>query len=365
MTLEVSREQVLAFRWHAQQLDRPAGSATDADLLDLGVQDTGAGAAWALTQRGVAEPPSSLLAWTLRGAPHLYRRADAAAVATATSPFSDADAGKRIYDAATPLRRAGLGILEGLREVAEASRAIVDGPTVKGELSAGLTAVLDPVHLRHCVPCDAIHPWEMPFRLAALQAGLELEPSTSPPVLRRVSGFEPPLFGQAGGEAEPRLHVVRAYLRFFGPATPKDVAAYLDAPVAEVRGHWPEDAVQVDGGWVLAADVDALTAPVPPPVGDLRLLGAFDPWLQLRDRETLVADPARRKDLWRNLGRPGAVVVDGEVVGTWRPRSAGKKLTLHVDHWGTVDRSLDAAVREQAELLATHRGQVLHDVVAG
>ena len=39
----LTREQVLAFRWRAHQLDPEAGSANDVDLLDLGVQDTGTG----------------------------------------------------------------------------------------------------------------------------------------------------------------------------------------------------------------------------------------------------------------------------------------------------------------------------------
>lgn len=49
---------------------------------------------------------------------------------------------------------------------------------------------------------------------AALQAGLELEPGTSPPVLHRIPDLRPPLFGRPAGEAEPRFDVIRNYLRF-------------------------------------------------------------------------------------------------------------------------------------------------------
>src|SRR4051794_22350481 len=114
---DVTREQVLAFRLRAQQLDRDAGSLDDTAVLDLGVQDTGPdGGRWALANRGVDDVPGDALAtvWTIRGAPHLYRRADLPGVAAATAPFSDADAGKRIYDAAKPLKAAGIPNLVGL-----------------------------------------------------------------------------------------------------------------------------------------------------------------------------------------------------------------------------------------------------------
>src|SRR5690242_1279843 len=121
----VSREQVLRFRVAAQQLDR-AGRHRDAAVLDLGVQDTGPdGARWALEIRGAHVPEDDLvLAWTLRGAPHAYRRAEAAQVAAAVAPWSEADAAKRIFDAARQLKVAGIPVLEALDHVATQMREI-------------------------------------------------------------------------------------------------------------------------------------------------------------------------------------------------------------------------------------------------
>lgn len=358
--LQVSREQVLAYRFSAQQLDRqPSETASDAEVLDIGVQDTGTdGARWALANRGVdidiqeaGKPsPDLVLAWTLRGAPHVYRRADIAAVAAATTPYSSADAGKRIFDAAKPLRAAGIDPGDALDEIAGHMREIVAQPTGKGELSRELTARLDAPYLRNCRPCNAIHAYEQPFRLAALRAGLELQPATSPPVLQRIPGWRGP-----ADEVPVRLDVVRAYLRLLGPATPKHVAGYLDAPVSEVKAHWPADVEVVDlegeRRWLLAADVDGLRAATLDQHA-LRLLSPFDLFLQARDREILVASAMHRKLLWPVLGRPGAIARGGQIVGGWRPRTTGGKLKLALQTWSEVPKQ---ALAEQAERLATTR----------
>ena len=348
----MTRRQVLGFRLRAQQLDRETGALEDTAVLDLGVQDTGAdGGLWALALRGLTDPPADELAtvWTIRGAPHLYRRADLPVIATATAPLTDADAGKRIFDAAKPLKAAGIGNLTALDAVADAMRSIVTAPMVKGAMSARLTAVMDEPYLRSCVPCDAIHIHEMPFRLAALRAGLELQAGTSPPVLQPIPGFRP------AGTVPERFDVVRAYLRLLGPATPKLVAGYLDAPVRDVQAHWPADAVelQVEGErrWLLPDDVDRLGDP--PAV--TRLLGPFDLHLQARDRTLLVEEPARAKDLWRTLGRPGGVLVDGEITGTWRARRSGPGVAVSVEPWGPASSAVRAAIGEQAERLAHFR----------
>jgi hypothetical protein len=355
--VKVSRDQVLGFRVWAQQLGAEAGrrgGPADPAVLDVGVQDTGPdGGRWALAIRGAPEFPADelVLLWTIRGAPHLYRRRDLPQVAAAVAPFSDADAGKRIFDAAKPLKAAGIGNLAALDTVADAMRQVVTAPTSKGELSTRLAGMLDPAYLRFCRSCNATHPYEMPFRLAALRAGLELRPGSSPPVLQPVPGLRP------APRVAPRFDVVRGYLRLLGPATPKLVAEYLDAPVTEVRARWPADVVEVSVAgqprWVLAGDEPALAAER---VRVTRLLGPFDLFLQARDRPLLVDDRARAKALWPVLGRPGAVLIDGEVAGLWRPRKSGAALAVQVQLWSRASARVRSAVAEQAERLAAHRG---------
>ena len=348
----LGRQQVLARRVRAQELDRAPGSAPDAAVLDLGVQDTGPdGGRWALALRGVDALPDDqlVLLWTIRGAPHLYRRADLAGVAAATAPFSEADAAKRVHDAAKPLKAAGIPVLEALDTVAAAMRDIAREPTVKGDMSGGLTARLPEPYLRDCRPCGTTHVHEMPFRVAALRAGLELEPGTSPPVLRRLPEIAP------AEVVPPHLDVVRAYLRLLGPATPAHVAGYLEAPPADVRSRWPADAeeVLVDGErrWEVpgadAGEADPST---------LRLLGPFDLFLQARDRTTLVPDAARAKELWPVIGRPGAVLSGGGIAGTWRARRTGRGVAVTVHAWSPVPR---ARLEHEAERLAAFRGMAL------
>ncbi|WP_205327830.1 winged helix DNA-binding domain-containing protein [Glycomyces sp. YM15] len=357
----IERRQVHRYRIQAQQLDREHGTIADTAVLDLGVQDTGPdGALWALEARGVdtaglgaaAEHRDDLVwLWTLRGAPHCYRRADAAQVAAAVAPWSEADASKRIFDASKPLKDAGIPVLDALDAVAGQMRAIVKQPMVKGEMSTRLHEAMPEPYQRYCRACEAVHLYEMPFRLSAIQAGLELVPDTSPPVLQPM-----PEFTVADAYAD-RLDPVRAYLHLLGPATHKQVAEYVDAPVREVKAHWPEDAVEVevDGEtrWMLEADLPALQEAS---ATATRLLGPYDLYLQGRDRSTLVADPAMVKALWPVLGRPGAVLVDGEIAGLWRPRKSGKKFTVAVEPWRDLDGPELKAVEAEAEKLAAFRG---------
>ncbi len=232
---------------------------TDAAIFDFGIQDTGRdGASWALANRGVPvrsaaqleADPDIALAWTLRGAPHYYRRSELPDVLVATSPFSDKDAGKRIIGADKPLQEAGIAARDGLAEVASQMRRIVTKPMVKGEVSTRLTAALEralPALLR-ALPGRPSVGTAVPARRAVRRTGaragdLAAGAAAHPGWPRRKAGpADDPL------AAPEHLQPIRNYLRFLGPATPNDVAAFLDAPVAEIKAHWPEDAVEVDRG---------------------------------------------------------------------------------------------------------------------
>jgi hypothetical protein len=371
-SVRTTRSAVLRRRVHVQQLDRPAGataSPTDADVLTFGVQDTGPdGSRWALAVRGVDVraddwPEELALAWTLRGAPHLYRRADLAAVQRALRPYSDADAARRVLDASRKWREVGLHPLDAWARVAAAEHELVREPVVKGELSTRMTAELGEPFTRWCGPCQATHLFELTFRLPAVHAGLELVPGTSPPVLRPIPGWPRGQVGQVArdDDAPDGDHdLLRQLLHLLGPMTPKQAAEFLDAPLADVRRRWPSDAVEVDvdgrPAAMLAADVQDLRTSEHGDGPVVRLLGPYDLFVQGRDRDLLVPDPARRKALWPVLGRPGAVLVDGEVVGTWRPRTRGRRLALELDPWVPWDGTTTEAVRVEHERLARFRG---------
>jgi hypothetical protein len=152
---------------------------------------------------------------------------------------------------------------------------------------------------------------------------------------------------------DARLELARRYLHVFGPATAEAFAEW--AGIAPARGRATFDALAgsltpvrtpVGDAWILADDEEAFRTCVRGDVASARLLPSGDAYflLQGADRELLVPDPGRRRMLWTPRVWPGAVVVDGEVAGTWR--RAGAVVTIQA--W----QRLPPAAREAVELEA-------------
>jgi hypothetical protein len=154
---------------------------------------------------------------------------------------------------------------------------------------------------------------------------------------------------------DARLELARRYLHVFGPATPGSFATWAGIRPAAARAAFdalaPElvaTVTPVGDGWILAEDEAAFLEP-PGPVAPARLLPSGDTYYLLQgvDREVLVPDARRRQDLWTSRVWPGALLVDGEVAGTWRRAGA----TVTVEPWSRPTAAARAAVEAEAASL--------------
>ena len=151
---------------------------------------------------------------------------------------------------------------------------------------------------------------------------------------------------------EARLELARRYLHVFGPTTPAAFAEW--AGISPAGGRAAFDALAtsltavrtpIGEAWILSADEKGFRAPPHRPA-PARLLPSGDTYflLQGADRELLVPDPDRRPELWTSRVWPGALLVNGDVVGTWR--RAGAVMT--VQPWQRLSSAERDAVEAEA-----------------
>lgn len=354
--MKVSREQVLAYRIAEHGLHRTTRDEHELGIVDLGVQDTANATARLALAARLSEPPGELagftLIWSYRGAPHLHRSTDVPALASALWPFSEPDAQARLAWQRARFAAAGMPAVQAYSVVAGALRECVAQPSSKGATSAAVTRAVPDGLSRWCQPCQSTHIFEHLLRLAALPAGIRLELDRHPATLVPIQPW-PALPDHMSGISA----VIAAYLRYLGPATPSDVAGFLGTTRKELLPHWPDGLSEVvlDGkkAWLPADRIEALRAPSAPPA--VCLLPPADPYLQARDRDLLVPDKAAQKTLWRILGSPGALLVDGEVAGVWRAKTAKAKLSITVEPFAALDHGTRTEIEAEAAVIAAAR----------
>ncbi|MEV0896503.1 crosslink repair DNA glycosylase YcaQ family protein [Actinoplanes sp. NPDC049802] len=348
--IAVDRARVMAYRLAVQGLtERSDARPADLPVLDLGVQDfTPDSARVALAARTVGELDDDRLisVWAARGAPHRHRRADLAALTGRLWPVGDDDAAARIRSGQIP-EATPLGV-RAFTATAEAFREVLTAPMPRGEVSTEVSRRVPAELTYDCKPCGARHIASNVWQHAGLAGGVEVLSRGRDAMLGPIPGG-PPM--PSRNEGFGRL--VETCLRFLGPASPAEVAKYLGTTTAVVRREWPDGLaeVRVDGkrAWLPEASAGLLES-APEPRG-ARWLPAMDPLLQSRDRDLLVPGRERQKAVWRILGNPGALLVDGEIAGVWRARMSGRR---RVDLTVTVFAPLSAARRGLVEEEAAH-----------
>jgi hypothetical protein len=353
--MDVDRGTVLAYRLTALGLsERSSDRPGDLAVLDLGVQEYTPGSVQvALAARTEAELTDDrlLTVWAARGAPHLHRRRDLSALVKALWPVSDADAAARIKSGQIP--DAGKLGIRAFELTAQAFRQVVHSSMPRGEVSTQVSALVPAELTYDCRSCAARHIAGNVWQHSGLAGGVQVESRGKDATLGPIRSAPPQPTENAGIDA-----LITTYLRLLGPATPVEVGKYLGSSTAEIKKVWPADLaeVRIDGrkAWLPAGSLEQLSTAEPVP--GVRLLPAMDPLLQARDRDVLVPERDRQKEIWKLLGNPGVMLVDGEIAGVWRAKMAGKKrVDLTVTPFGALSTRARKAVEQEAAVVARAR----------
>jgi hypothetical protein len=362
----VSVGDAVAFRVAAHGLDRRRSPRSLATVARTALPDYPKGAA----QRSLAARCSDVVAdtldsalvagtlvraYSLRGSTHVFAGRDAAVYTAGVLPTpGDEQAARAALGSSWQvLQEVGVPAVEGLERVTdEIVDVVADGlPRPKGAISAALHGRLPDGWEPWCQRCGAHHTPDLLFRLASIAAGLRFAPDGT----ELVAGPRPNLADHAAARAE----LVRRFLAAYAPVPARAFAEWcglgsdeaaasveaLEDEIMEVRvGHRPALA--------LAADEKRLRRP--PAVEGVRLVPAGDPFLNQRDRETLLPVQEHRRQLWRPAGAPGLVLIDGNPAGIWRHKLHKDRLVVTAQLWSTSRRGRSApAIEEEAAILAT------------
>jgi hypothetical protein len=321
--LELTRSQILAFRRHVGALDKrlPRGARSLRRAAWAGLQDS--------------MPRAAVVS--------IHARVNATRPSTWEDPSLVQLWGPRFSTYVVPARDRAVFTLGRLPDEAR-------GRQVAEEMAARLHAFLAGRRMTDREAGDGLGENPNRFRYAA---------PTGTVLIRWDGARAPTIWTVPRPEVEPaeaRRELARRYLHVFGPSTPAAFAkwagigpAQANATFDALSGSLTAVRTPIGDSWILARDEPVFRAATTAAVAAVRLLPSGDAYFLLHgvDRDLLVPDPARRAALWTSRVWPGAVLVAGEIVGTWRRAGA----TLTVEPWRRLSRAERDAVEADAESL--------------
>jgi hypothetical protein len=318
--LDLSRAQVLAHRRRAGALDErlPPGGSSLERAAWVGLQDSVPRAAVLSLHARVAgtepsswEDPSLVQVWGPRFNVYVVAARDRA-LFTLGRLSDDAKGRQRAEDTAARLH------------------AFLDGRRMRYD-DAGRGLGVHPNSLRYAAPTGTV-------------------------LIRWEGARRPVIWTVPRPEIDPRearLELARRYLHVSGPTTPAAFAKWAGIGSGEGRAAFEALAEEViavrtpiGDRWILSSDEPSFRAS-PSAVAPARLLPSGDAYFLLyeADRELLVPDANQRRELWTTRVWPGALLVEGEVVGTWRRANA----VVAIQTWRRLSTAEREAVEAEAE----------------
>ena len=320
--LALTRNQILAFRRRVGALDErmPAGSDSLRRAAWAGAQDSMPRAALLSLHARVQcvesstwEDPSLAQLWGPRYSTYVVPKAD----------FALFSLGRHPDDAKGRLRA---------ERLAEQLRAHLDGARAT-DREVGQALGVNP----------------NAFRYAA---------TTGTVAIRWDGARAPTVWTVAAAEVDPAdacLELARRYLHIFGPTTANGFARWAGisrraaaTAFASLKGSLLAVRTPLGDEWLLADDEPAIRAAEPAPA-PARLLPSGDSYFLLdgAERELLIPRADQRERLWTPRVWPGALLVEGEIRGTWRRAQH----TVRIDAWTRLSRGTRDALEAEAGAL--------------
>lgn len=193
--------------------------------------------------------------------------------------------------------------------------------------------------------------WRQAIARAAAEGALTFGENRA----RKSTFTRPPAFATP---TDPAAALLQNYLHSYGPATPRQFAQWMAAPVSwadELFARSAVDRVTVDGVECWVAERDTEFADDPP--RGIRLLPYFDPYIVgSHPRESLFPGAVAGRAL--SGGQAGVfpvMLVDGAVGGVWHQRRAGSRLSITVEPF----TRLGSHATRQLEGQVSRLGQIL------
>jgi Winged helix DNA-binding domain len=194
----------------------------------------------------------------------------------------------------------------------------------------------------------------------ALGAGNELRyAATTGTIAIRWDGARAPTISTVdAAEIDPAAacrELARRYLHIYGPATAKGFARWAGISrrsathaFASLEGSLLPVQSPLGDEWLLAEDEPAVRAGETT-AAPARLLPSGDAYFLLdgAERELLVPREDQRQRLWTSRVWPGALLVEGEIRGTWRRA----RHIVRIDAWARLSRGTRDAIEAEASAL--------------
>jgi hypothetical protein len=320
--LQLTREQILAFRRRVGAIDQrlPPGPDSLRRAAWAGLQDSMPRAALLSIHARVAdtegwtwEDPSLVQLWGPRFSTYVVPKRDVAVFSLGRLP-EDGN-GRRVAE-----------------EVAEQLHAVLgDARMTDREAAAPL----------------GVNPNRFRYAAATGTVLIRWEGARAPVVWTVAAPTIDP--------AEASLELARRYIHIFGPTTPESFTGW--AGIATRRGPVIFDSLRpsllpvrapLGDAWALNSDEAVLRANPGVPAA-ARLLPSGDAYFLLHgvDRKLLVPEANRRSLLWTSRVWPGALLVSGEIVGTWRRANS----EVSIERWRPLASHEREAIESEAASL--------------